>query len=1416
MAALKLKKFSMEETSNMEAHRTDYYNSSVLILRRAQAFSIKLNFNRPLQKGDKVEFVAATGPSPHESDNTMAVFQLSSSAKESSWKAIPESSSSTAVSVTVISPADAIIGRYKLNLYISSKKKKAYFKLNEFILLFNPWIPDDVVYMEDEDERQEYVLNDSGIIYYGFEDHINEQGWDFGQFEESILEICLQILDKSLNYQNDPEVDCSQRNDPAYVGRVVSAMINSNDDNGVIVGNWSGNYAGGVSPVSWTGSVQILRKWIKSGPVRYGQCWVFAGVLCTVMRCLGIPTRIITNFSSAHDTNENLSIDSFYDPEGNSLDSTDSIWNFHVWNEAWFTRNDLGPFYDGWQVLDATPQEPSQGIFRLGPTSVKAVKEGHIQLNCDGPFVFSEVNADIDTWLFYADNNSYERIETDSYTIGKFTSTKAVGTSARLDITSNYKYEEGSDKERDVYYNAYGQLFGRAAMADTGNSIFAAAAAAGRVRRKVRKPTTKPGVSGKLKIVKDPLLGQDINLLLIFSNTASSIKTIKINLNVTATGYTRKRMRKFMNELKSITLGPKEEKEIPVKIPYSQYASAITDDNVIEVTGLCEIEAEKLLITKSITLVSPNVDIKVLNKAALQKPINVEVTFTNPLSESLEDCTLYAEGSGLIKEQIVKSISMKPNEKMNIPLHFTPYTKGSKQLQIVVNCHTFLTLKGYKNIDASPISKYVRKQKDCTLQLTNVDLQKNANASAHKTSVFISDTLILRRAQPFTCALNFNKTVQSTDRLSFIVETGPAPSEATKTRAVMLISGSGDRNSWSASRGTGSGSSFTATINIPPYAVIGRYNFSLQISSGGRTFSTRLGEFILLFNAWAPGDDVFLDSEAERTEYVLNETGQIFYGNTNYQGSRRWDYAQFEANMVDIVLNMMDMSPDYRNDPAGNVARRYDPGYVARFLSAMVNSNDDKGVVLGNWSGNYSGGQSPTSWNGSAAILRSWRDNGPVKYGQCWVFAGVLGTVLRCLGIPTRVITNYESAHDTNKNLIIEENYDSNGRPIRSPDSVWNFHVWNEGWFVRKDLDPIYSGWQVLDATPQEMSQYPSDPISSFRLGPCSRKAVKEGEVNMSYDTAFVYAEMNADKNQYIQYSDGRRTKVHSDTKSVGQFTSTKAVGAFTRVDVTNDYKYPEGSAKEREINAKARQLIQGSSARMAGFAGFGMGGAAAAAPAPKPEITGDFKVSGQPQVGDDFTIDLCIKNTAADNKDVKVSMTATTIVYTRAPVKEIQNDVKSVKLGPNRENCVTYTVTFAQYEHAITTDNMILFSAVCEDNKGGKLLVETVITLKSPPLILKLSGQASVGKPVNVEIVFPNPIKEDIPSSKLIVEGSGLLNGQLKIDVPIMKANQRSITSFEITPYRSGPRTLLVDYSSSLLHDVKAFQTITVASRKK
>lgn len=59
-------------------------------------------------------------------------------------------------------------------------------------------------------------------------------------------------------------------------------QINAQDDDGVLVGNWSDDYSMGTAPTAWTGSVKILMQYLNSGvPVCYGQCWVFAGVFNT-------------------------------------------------------------------------------------------------------------------------------------------------------------------------------------------------------------------------------------------------------------------------------------------------------------------------------------------------------------------------------------------------------------------------------------------------------------------------------------------------------------------------------------------------------------------------------------------------------------------------------------------------------------------------------------------------------------------------------------------------------------------------------------------------------------------------------------------------------------------------------------------------------------------------------------------------------------------------------------------------------------------------------------------------------------------------------------------------------------------------------------------------------------------------------
>uniref|UniRef100_A0A8K9V2D2 protein-glutamine gamma-glutamyltransferase n=1 Tax=Oncorhynchus mykiss TaxID=8022 RepID=A0A8K9V2D2_ONCMY len=401
------------------------------------------------------------------------------------------------VSLSVSSPPDVPIGLYSLTLDQGQKVK-----LGEFVLLFNPWCAKDAVYMEEERDRQEYVLSQAGLIYKGTTKRIKASPWTFGQFEPGMLDICLKLLDENPKYSSDADADCSGRRNPVYVTRVISAMINSNDDKGVLVGNWSGDYDDGVRPSHWTESVAILHQWADNccQRVRYGQCWVFAAVACTVSRALGIPCRVVTNFGSAHDTNSNLLIEFLYDEDGNDI-SDDSVWNFHVWVDNWMARPDLDAGYDGWQASDPTPQEKSEGVFCCGPVPLKAIKEGELNLKYDAPFVFAEVNADVVEYVKLT-NGRMVKMGGSSIDVGHFISTKAVGSDERHDITHLYKHPEGSLQEREVFERA-------------------------KHHHELQQKGEEPGLKVKIKVSPDMDIGADFDVFAVTNNTEAD-KTCRV------------------------------------------------------------------------------------------------------------------------------------------------------------------------------------------------------------------------------------------------------------------------------------------------------------------------------------------------------------------------------------------------------------------------------------------------------------------------------------------------------------------------------------------------------------------------------------------------------------------------------------------------------------------------------------------------------------------------------------------------------------------------------------------------------------------------------------------------------------------------------------------------------------------------
>ena len=82
-------------------------------------------------------------------------------------------------------------------------------------------------------------------------------------------------------------------------------------------------------------------------------------------------------------------------------------------------------------------------MYRCGPASVKAIKEGNVYLGYDARFVFAEVNGDKVYWLAKA-SGGFRPVNHFPEDVGKKISTKAVGSPSRHDVTLDYKYAEGN------------------------------------------------------------------------------------------------------------------------------------------------------------------------------------------------------------------------------------------------------------------------------------------------------------------------------------------------------------------------------------------------------------------------------------------------------------------------------------------------------------------------------------------------------------------------------------------------------------------------------------------------------------------------------------------------------------------------------------------------------------------------------------------------------------------------------------------------------------------------------------------------------------------------------------------------------------------------------------------------------------
>ncbi|XP_059197526.1 protein-glutamine gamma-glutamyltransferase K-like [Centropristis striata] len=664
---------------NRKEHHTDLYLSDDFIIRRGQTFQMWITLSRPFNPStDKLHLELKTGPLPTVAKGTHVIIPLVKDLEDVRWEAAIVKQDDKRIKLSVNSAPTAVIGRYQLIVETDCPNGQAistHDPANDLYMLFNPWCEDDTVFMDSEEERQEYVLNDIGRIYYGTKNQIGVRTWNYGQFDDGILAACLFVLNKS----GTPP---SGWGDPVNVVRVISAMINSPDDRGVVEGDWSGDYSAGTSPTVWSGSVEILHEYHKNSgePVKYGQCWVFAGVFTSVLRCLGIPSRTVTNFDSAHDTDVSLTTDVYLDENMEPIEhfNTDSIWNFHVWNDCWMARPDLPPGYGGWQAVDATPQETSQGTFRCGPASLAAVRSGHVFLKHDAPFVFAEVNSDKIYWQRNIDG-TFSQIYIEKKIMGHFISTKAVGSDERNDITDLYKHPEGSQEERIAVETAcsYG------------------------TKAEAYSPPTAEDVSVEVTMDGEgPRMGKDAELTIVLRNSSSEQRNLFLHSQVAVMYYTGVHKATVRKDTTNVEILPNEEKTLEWTLEYNDYKNQLIDQAALMLTLSGRInETQQVLATQfSFRLSTPDLTIKPIGKAVVGEKMSVEISFTNPLPQVLKDVIFHVEGLGLLTARMIHYGDIGSRASVSLTENFVPTLSGPRKLLASLDCKQLTQVHGVTDI----------------------------------------------------------------------------------------------------------------------------------------------------------------------------------------------------------------------------------------------------------------------------------------------------------------------------------------------------------------------------------------------------------------------------------------------------------------------------------------------------------------------------------------------------------------------------------------------------------------------------------------------------------------------------------------------------------------------------------------------
>ncbi|CAF0762171.1 unnamed protein product [Adineta ricciae] len=618
----------------------------------------------------------------------------------------------------------------------------------------------------------------------------------------------------------------------------------------------------------------------------------------------------------------------------------------------------------------------------------------------------------------------------------------------------------------------------------------------------------------------------------------------------------------------------------------------------------------------------------------------------------------------------------------------------------------------------------------------------------HYTSHYDIPGLVLRRGQPFSFTVTFNRDFEAEQYQVYVrLAIGARSMISKRTQIRLLADGPPNGNGWSAKKIPTDGEEdkkknnrISLQVESPSDAIIGKYTLLLEVrplqkEEQGPIDKQDLQLFIFevdiyfLFNPWNKEDACALSSPEQIAEYVLNEHGQIFLGSSDKYQPTPWYFGQFERSALHTALTLLDNA----QLPPQN---RVDPSIILRILASKICSNP--GANNGIFSSAFNVRPVTPEKNGltsSTAILKHYLGAHCRSVhggsGTNWQHAAILCTLSRALGIPCRVVTVYNSACRTDGTANNDVHWDTKQRPLQklNADTICSARVWNECWMRRSDLPNNEQDWQIVDSTPVPMC----DGIR--RTGPCPVSTVKKGELGYRWDSPYIFSSVNGHKSHWVVYPDGYMELSDVEENPIGTKVITRSLtNEFEPEDITDRYKNPAEPPEERDtLNNRLRN-----------------------------DVNYEILLSEENRFGEVVKLDINVHNKSNESRTIATALTI--CIASGAGPKSgtcIDQPIQTIVLEPGKDKLVQFKLLPQQYMKYGPQDNIVIkYFIYSKIKETGQIFTRdnNVIFIKDDVIKPTINEDVvEIGKPVLMKIYVTNTLSRPLNNGRVYIDGLGL-----------------------------------------------------------